>query len=146
MKLTIKNEGSAKYRQYRIMDRDKFFCHVRGNLENAKLIIRAIEKLSEKEIEVTKQRTTPRIKARILLQKIADKKGIDLRENFSQERDIVDLRFIFCKISIDNGNTLYHTGKLIKRKHCSVLQAVKKCNDYIETDPDFKALFNEINA
>ena len=80
-----------------------------------------------------------------LIDIIIVKKGIDLKTNTSRESKVVNIRFIFCKIAKDMGIcALKEIGKIINRDHSTVCFAVKKFNDYFETDPEFRELYYEI--
>jgi chromosomal replication initiation ATPase DnaA len=111
------------------------FCTTR-NLVNAELIQ---EMLLCKEITFQHQSTPEG-----LLKKILELKKIDLGTNFSRKRDIVNLRFIYCKILKDTGYSLNEIGNPINRNHASVFNAIKKFNDYYETDRYFIELYHEI--
>lgn len=137
MDLTIKNSGSRTYPYYRIMNGSKEFCAT-SNFENAELIQRAF---SGYKIEMPKRKKQT---IESILQKVKMKTGINLKTNLSRKREIVNIRFIYCKISIDMGFTLKETGIPIKREHDRVLYACQKFNDYYQTDPEFRELYNEI--
>ena len=137
MNLTIKRQGGKQESIYKLMDGDRLFCTTKM-WSNAILI----QKTFNDEIINTPEIEKPDIEK--ILKTILLLKGIDLKTNSSQKKEIVNLRFIYCKIANDWGATLFETGKLINRKHDRVLYGVNKFKDYYKTDLEFRKLYFEI--
>jgi len=138
MNLIIKNSGSRKFPYWRIMDGNEEFCAT-SNRDHALIIIKALEEDEAINLKIEQPKTLDEI-----LKTIFDKTGIDLKTNLSQKREIVNVRFIYCKIAIDHGFTLKETGIPIHRLHDRVLYACRKFNDYYQTDPEFRELYKKI--
>jgi len=138
MNITLKNSGSRKFPYYRIMNGNEEFCAT-SNKDHALMIINALEEDEAINLKIKQPKTPDEI-----LQTIFEKTGIDLKTNLSQKREIVNVRFIYCKIAIDAGFILKETGEPIDRNHDSVLNAVRKFNDYYQTDPKFRELYEKI--
>jgi len=109
------------------------------------LIIRiiTIKKFPFFRISISKT-ITPENKLEKIIQQIIKIKGVDLRTNLSQKREIVDLRFIFCKIAEENKCSRKDTGLMINRDVVTILNSLNKFSNYYETDKEFKALYNKI--
>jgi hypothetical protein len=139
MNLTIKNSGSRKFPYYRIMNGNEEFCAT-SNFDHALKIIKVLSEDEDLNLKVE----IPKNTLDEILQKILELKGIDLKTNFSQKREIVNLRFIYCKMATDMGFTLEQIGGLINRNYVNVLQSVRKFNNYYETEQKFRELYHEI--
>jgi len=137
MNLTIKNTGTRKYPHFRIMSGNQEFCST-DNFDNAVLIQRIFTRT---KIEMPKHN---RQTIEGILETIYEKTGIDLKTNLCRKREIVNLRFIYCKIASENGYTQKEIGIPIHRPHDRVLYACRKFSDYYETDADFRRLYEEI--
>jgi len=66
--------------------------------------------------------------------------------NKSKIRKLVELRVIFCFLARTMKYTLKEIAVFLNRDHTSVVHALQSFNDFIETDPDFKLLFDKINT
>jgi chromosomal replication initiation ATPase DnaA len=141
MNLTIKNSGSRKYPYYRIMNGKDEFCAT-SNFDHALKIVKILSEDEDVSLEIESRKDKPGK----ILESIFEKTGINLKTQFSRQREFVNLRFIYCKMSIDLGYTLKETGKIINRDHVSVLHACRKFNDYYQTDPKFRELYHEIKG
>ena len=139
MNLTIKRQGGKQESIYKLMDGDRLFCTTKF-WSNAILI----QNTFKDEIINVSEVKEPDIEK--ILETILRLKGIDLKTNFSQKKEIVNLRFIYCKIANDWGATLFKTGELINRKHDRVLNAVRKCENYYKNEYEFRKLYNEIKS
>lgn len=137
MKLIIERAGNKSGSQFKLMNGDTEFCRT-SSRKNAALI-KAIFKDKNSPIPL-KAVETPYF----ILSDILQKTGIDLTANFSQKREIVDIRFIYCKIAADAGFSQTEIGEPISRNRVSVLNAVAKFNDFYETDRKFRELYHRI--
>jgi chromosomal replication initiation ATPase DnaA len=139
MNLTIKNSGSRKYPYYILSNNDIEFCAT-VNKNNAMLIKKTLANINSNEINTGEN--DPEIEK--ILSRIMECKNVDLKVNFTQDKEIVNLRFIFCKMARDLEFPFHEIGKAINRRHPDVLHACRKFNDYYQTDPEFRELYKEI--
>ena len=137
MNLTIKNSSNRKSVFIRLMNGNIEFCTT-NKLSDAMLIVNAM-----KNVEPEKKPDIPDIDA--ILQSIKDLTGIDLRTNQMRTRDMVNIRYIFCRIAKDSGYSLSEIAAPIGIKsHASIIHAIKKFNDFYETEKGFRELYHKI--
>lgn len=113
MELEIK-KLAGRYPCYSLFDRNKLFCRT-DNFDIAKLIQ---EKFSTHIPDRPKRK---QLSIEDVHGMILNKTGVALRINLSQKREIIEIRFIYCKIAHDEGHTLDQIGDYIQRNHASVI-------------------------
>ena len=69
---------------------------------------------------------------------IKDVTGVDLIENKSRKREVVDARKIYCHLAKQlNIYSLKEIGEPLGLEHATVIYHIKECNNLIKTDPMF---------
>ena len=137
MKLTIKNSGDRKFQYHRVMNGQNEFC-VTKNIDDAELIQRVFLNVEINNVK----KIPPSINT--ILHNVLKKTGIDLTSDFSRKTKTINVRFIYCKIARDQGFYLREIGDPIRRPHDCVLYAIRKFDDYYQTDPEFRKLYYKI--
>lgn len=82
-----------------------------------------------------------------LIAAIQSKLNVSINEmrSASRKRTIVNARIIFSAILHELTNFSYtHIGQLINRDHATVLYHIRTCRQLIDTDKNFKAMYNEV--
>lgn len=69
----------------------------------------------------------------------------DLMKSTCKWRAVVEARYIAMYLMRHgSGMTLKAIGDLFHRDHSTIIYAVRKCADYIETDPEFRKKYEQI--
>ena len=85
-----------------------------------------------------------------ILNLVSEKLNVPIEEITGKKRDahIVEARHIYCKIAKKNNHsyTLERIGKLINRNHATVINSIKKCDNYKSVSGYFQDNYNLIES
>jgi hypothetical protein len=143
MNLIIKKTSSKKYPRFLVMDGNVEFCST-GTYYNATLIKKAMSDLKNQSKPLPESLQSEKPDFVKILDKINEDKGVDLRHNLTRKVEVINLRYIYCKMATDLGLTFKIIGEPIHRNYASVLHALKKFSDFYQTDSEFRSLYHEI--